>query len=211
MRIGTFYRSCVLEYLGVEKSAGGKILDVGCHDGYFLSNYDSKFKVGLDLAPVRCNINMVAADASFLPFKIKFDKIFAFDVIEHIAEDKTFLLSLCNSLSENGELVLTTPSKNFKIFPIFLTPWLSRRWGHIRIGYSQEDFEEMLSHGSKIEVERTYWNAPFWRFFYFPLRILWQLAPTLSKKILLLIARLDSKFPRGRNGYLLIKIKKVEE
>lgn len=141
--MGTFYRSDILQYFGIEKSGGTKVLDVGCYDGQFLSDYNARLRVGVDLAPVKkYDIGIVAADASFLPFKIKFDKIFAFDVLEHVPDDKTFL--------------------------------------------SSEDFEETsLKNESKIK-EYTYWNAPFWKFFYFPLRFLWKFTLALTKRLLLI-------------------------
>lgn len=209
--MGIYYRSYLLRYLGVKKSGGDTVLDVGCHDDAFLSDYNATLKVGLDISPVKkYDTEMVAADASHLPFKIKFDRIFAFDVIEHVTDDKSFSLSLVEALSDNGTLIITTPSKSFRIFPDFLTSWLIKKWGHKKIGYSLEEFEGWFSK-TDYKIEKSiYWNAYFFRYFYFPLIFFWRFIPILAKGILPIVAKLDSKFLRGVNGFLLVEIKKVQ-
>lgn len=110
--MGTFYRLLIADYLGIKPTCAS-VLDVGCYDGYFLSKVRAKLKVGLDLEPLKkyMNVEMVAADGFHLPFIATFDNIFAFDVVEHIKDYVSFTLSLVGALSENGVLILSTPSK----------------------------------------------------------------------------------------------------
>lgn len=209
MRMGTYYRSLVLDYLNIEPE-GNRILDVGCYDGYFLSKSKAKENIGVDLNPIKKynNIRYIKGDILNLNFKKKFDKIFAFDVIEHVKEDKLFLEKLISFLSNNGALILSAPSKNLKIFPWFLTKWIAiKKWNHIhRIGYNKKEIEKILDNNYNLNFIE--WNAPIYRNFYLPLRFMWFISQKLTKKIIDNIIKIDFKLKKGNNGFLFFKILK---
>jgi len=147
---------------------------------------------------------MVTADGFHLPFISTFDNIFAFDVVEHIKDYASFTLSLAGALSENGVLILSTPSKRFRIFPSFFTSCISVKWGHVRVGHSLEDFGKIPT----LKADSISWNAPFYRRFYIALRIMWEICPSVSGRIIRIVAALDRRFSRGDQGYIFIRITK---
>jgi SAM-dependent methyltransferase len=208
LRLGTYYRSLVLERLGAETS-GKVVLDVGCYDGYFLSTIKGEVKVGIDLSPAsRPYCPVLQADACALPFKDEaFDLIFALDVIEHLPDDVQGLNSLTRVLARTGTLWLSTPSEDIRIFPPFLTEWLSKRWGDIRIGYSTDTLMEKLPKG--VTISFIEWNEPFYRAAYFALRTIWAISPRVGRKVVNWLVRLDARWQSGYSGHLYAKIQKV--
>src|SRR6266545_782016 len=123
--MGTIYRREMLNAFSFPPA--DTILDVGCFDGFILSELPGNFKVGVDLSPVHNRkINQVQADACDLPFQNdRFDFVFALDVIEHIPDDQKFVRSLVRVLKPGGSLFLTTPSKAIRMTPPFLTGYIS--------------------------------------------------------------------------------------
>lgn len=96
-------------------------LEIGCGTGYVLSGmaeaypraqfYGSEiFTAGLAFAAARKpTINFMQMDARNIPFVDEFDAIGAFDVLEHIAEDKQVLAQMHNALKLRGIVLLTVP------------------------------------------------------------------------------------------------------
>jgi SAM-dependent methyltransferase len=96
-------------------------LEVGCGTGYVLSAIANRysackligseiFTTGLKFAAQRQpNVEFIQMDARRIPFHNEFDLIGAFDVLEHIAEDRLVLRQLYESLSPGGTLLLTVP------------------------------------------------------------------------------------------------------
>ena len=97
------------------------ILEVGCGTGFVLeglskSNPDFQlsgtelYLEGLRFARLRSpHLDFFQADARDLPFKEKYDAICAFDVVEHIEEDRDTLKSMHSSLKSGGYLFLSVP------------------------------------------------------------------------------------------------------
>ena len=211
MRIGTYYRNEFLKNLNIKTNSNEKVLDVGCFDGYWLSTQKAKEKhaIDLDINPIYKAIKYKKGDGNKLPYKNNyFDKVFAFDVIEHVplGTEKQFISELIRVTKKDGEITLTTPSKYIKIFPRFLTTWMSKRWGHDKCnGYSKNEILNYLNNNKIKDIKFKKINCPYYFNLYFILRMLWVLNTNITKKILAKIAKKDSKII-GENGYLIIKI-----
>jgi SAM-dependent methyltransferase len=211
MHFSSHYRWFVVtEYLKVEPGPRS-VLDVGCGDGYFLSQTKAALKAGVDLDPPPIEkqyFPVIKADACHLPFaKGAFDTVFAFDIIEHIQDDTAFLNSLFDVLSEGGIIWLSTPSDRFRIFPSFLTKRAHRGWGHVRTGYSAKALQEKMPPG--VKVSPGYWNEPFSRVSYLLLRLLDMVSPALANRAAELRAWLDNMFSEGLSGHIFVEIRKT--
>jgi glycosyltransferase involved in cell wall biosynthesis len=203
IRMGTIYRDTMLQNLAYDEPIKGRVLDVGCYDGYLLSKINAKFRVGVDLNPIPglVDIHLIKADARFLPFKPgSFDLIYAMEIIEHIEDDVTFSKSLVDALASNGKLILTTPSDKIRLYPPFLTVWISKKWGHVyRRGYSPDRLTDLF--GDKLEVKIHPWNAPGYRLLYPLLRGLKPIFPKVVGKCVRAVGVYDSKRREGQLGF----------
>jgi len=206
-----YYRWLVIKkYLRI-KPSHTSLLDVGCDDGYFLSQTEAALKAGVDLNPPPVEKQyspVIKANACYLPFaRGTFDTIFAFDIIEHIQDDRAFLKAIVDVLAEGGTIWLSTPSDRFKIFPPFLTKRAHRGWGHVRAGYSAKELWERMPPG--VEVSFRYWNEPFFRTCYLLLRLLDIVSPALANRAAELCAWLDNMFSEGLSGHIFAEIRKT--
>lgn len=205
MRLGTYYRSLILKEMDI-KADGDNVLDVGCYDGYFLSQGKAKTKTGVDLNPVRRypNVNYVKGDICQLNFKNKkFDKVLALDVIEHVGDDKAFIMALIKLLDKNGQLVLSAPHKNIKIFPRLLTNFVNKKiWRHKRNGYLKEELISLFPKNFKIKVieQREF----FFRLFFLPLRLIWLICEPMGRLVSKIIVLLDRFIFEGSGGHLYL-------
>jgi 2-polyprenyl-6-hydroxyphenyl methylase/3-demethylubiquinone-9 3-methyltransferase len=102
---------------------GKTVLDVGCGVGYwtrfFLERKAKVFGVDLNTSKVKTanfyleNIKnkdyfLLVTDATSLNLKIRFDIIFAKDVIEHIRDDLRFLRRMSGLLKDDGVIIIVT-------------------------------------------------------------------------------------------------------
>lgn len=190
------------------------VLDVGCFDGYWLSTQIAKRKVGLDLDIVKqySDIKYVRGSGLNIPLSDNvFDKVFAFDVIEHIPPhtEVKFLRELHRVTKKGGVIILTVPSKDIKIFPSFMTNYVSNKWGHEKYtGLSRSDILNYLKEINDIKYIISELNTRRYLNMYFLLRFIWPLFPEYTKLILRSIATLDMKSPNGTRGYYMINILK---
>jgi 2-polyprenyl-3-methyl-5-hydroxy-6-metoxy-1,4-benzoquinol methylase len=214
MRLGTYYRYFVVNLLKLPLT-GKKILDIGGYDGFLLSTIDGERKTLIDISPHNQYSNIQYIQGDFLTFDFKnewFDLICAFDVIEHIQRDEDFLEKIINLLSPSGVALLSTPSERIRIFPPVLQGWVDKKWGHIyRRGYSKQKLVEMATktyYQNQLDCEIIEWNAPLFRFLYLPLRILWYVSESFTKKILNRVIFYDATIQSGNTGFLFIILKK---
>jgi len=102
-----------------------RYLEVGCGTGFVLSGVAAAFPAmeiagsevaaeGLDFAAGRVPAaRLVQMDARRIPFRAEFDVAGAFDVIEHIEDDRAVLRALREALVPGGGLLLTVPQHPF--------------------------------------------------------------------------------------------------
>jgi len=102
-----------------------RFLEVGCGTGYVLSGIAAAFPAleiagsevaaeGLNFAARRVPAaRLVQMDARRIPFRGEFDVAGAFDVIEHIEDDRAVLRALREALVPGGGLLLTVPQHPF--------------------------------------------------------------------------------------------------
>ena len=206
LRLGTIYRDEVLRILQ-KRPNFGRVLDVGCHDGYWLSTLTASTRIGVDPQPIAGapRVDLVCADGRHLPFeKGSFDHIYALDVIEHVADDQAFARSLIRMVAPGGRLFISTPALNIRLTPPILTRWISKQWGHtLRLGYTAERLNELFA--GELDVQITTWNAPHYRFYYLAVRLLAAFSPSLAAKLTRRIAHSDSRHPKGKNGFYLLE------
>ena len=97
-------------------------LEIGCGTGYVLYNMNKKlpnlelygadvYVEGLEFVKkrLRGNIKLYQFDAKNIPFENHFDLIGAFDVLEHIDDDKSVLHELYKALKPGGIILLMVP------------------------------------------------------------------------------------------------------
>jgi 2-polyprenyl-3-methyl-5-hydroxy-6-metoxy-1,4-benzoquinol methylase len=205
-RIGTTYRIELLKHFA-QTQVNGPVLDIGCHNGEILEVVEAPLKIGIDIKRkhVSEDIYFVQADAHHLPFKRGFfSRILILDVIEHI-EDESNLSSIFKlHLQPFGSFFLTTPSEDIRLFPGFLTGYISNKWGHYyRRGYSKERLKDLFNDEFVLHISE--WNSPWWRFFYLPIRLINEISPSLCKKIIQLFFSMDSKKQNGNRGYFVLE------
>lgn len=96
-------------------------LEAGCGTGFVLSGLAAAFPdlaltggeaavEGLEIAARRVpGARLIQMDASRIPFREEFDAAGAFDVIEHVADDRAVLGALREALVPGGGLLVTVP------------------------------------------------------------------------------------------------------
>lgn len=202
MRLGSQYRLSSFRAHGVQFE-GERILDIGCHDGALLASLEGKIRVGVDveLLMPRSGVLMVRADGRHLPFCSGwFDQLIALDVIEHVPDDTNLVREMVRVTRPGGKLFVTAPSAGIRIFPSLLSGWVSARWGHRwRRGYKQQELGELV--GLSCSYTLKQWNAPAYRFWYLPLRLLSALWPTFALRVVDWIAGWDASHADGDRGF----------
>lgn len=102
------------------------LLEVGCGTGYVLHGLQQErprlrlagseiYANGLDYARQRLgpHVELFQMDARAIPFVDEFDLIGAFDVLEHIEEDREVLRAMRQALRPGGGLLLSVPQHPF--------------------------------------------------------------------------------------------------
>ncbi len=209
MHFSSYYRWLVIrEWVRVNST--DYVLDVGCDDGEILAAMNASMKVGVDLDPRHRerSLQIVCADARCLPIPLgRFDSVFAFDIIEHIVDDRAVLTELLRVLSDCGNLWISTPSSHFSIFPRVLTERANRGWGHVRNGYTAAEINEKLPNTKVVDV--MLWNEPCFRFAYVVLRLINNWSPSLACGLAHSCFQIDSHLSAGANGHLFIHVCKA--
>jgi SAM-dependent methyltransferase len=210
MRLGTVYRTKLFGRLGV-RPAGTRVLDVGTHDSYWLSKQVGDVRVGIDL-DIRHNVDVMAVrgDGLRLPFAdATFDSVFAFDVIEHVDDAEALVRELVRVAAPGGEITMSTPNADLRIFPAILTSWAHRRWGHYdKTGYSPDEMIRLFKSSGVAHVEATPLRTWTFLTFYLPLSVGSRLSRRLNDALCGLAAAIDSHFKTGQRGYVLTRARR---
>lgn len=158
-KIKNLYRD-ELKYIN-GKTIGGRILDVGCGFGFFLSALNGKWiKYGLEssnycveyIEKMYSDINIVRSYIEDNKFdKSFFDVIYNFSFIEHICNPKKLFLEFSRILKTGGELIITTPNIESFIAKRFKGNYRLLGKPHIII-WSPRTIKNILEkHGFKIQ------------------------------------------------------------
>jgi len=205
----SYYRWLVASRrLGVDLRAE-RILDVGCDDANFLARSPAALRVGVDLLPrarPADGVEIVRADARRLPvLDGQFDCILAFDVLEHIEDDRAVMRELARVLAPGGSIWLSTPARDTRFWPAFIHPYANRAFGHVRNGYSVKEVIALAPLDGWL-FELFYWDEPLLRACFVPLHLLDRLAPPLADLLTRACFVLDSRRPDGLAGHIFGRI-----
>jgi ubiquinone/menaquinone biosynthesis C-methylase UbiE len=119
------YNSLMLEWLGIKKKSGKKLLDIACGGGFFLREAGKFLECfGVDFSSVAlsqarkiCNAKLVLASALSLPFKNNsFDFIVCLGSLEHFTEMDKALNEMKRVLKKNGKINIYVPNSDFILF-----------------------------------------------------------------------------------------------
>lgn len=146
-----------------------KILDIGCRDGIFTSEFSKTNNVfGMDMdmkSLIKAKANGLRAaltDAGRgLPYKSSsFDLIFAGEVIEHVVDTDLFLKEVNRVLKPGGILLLTTPNLSslenrirllFGRYPLFIDYCITDD-NHVRAYTHRAIREQLQKHHFSIDI-----------------------------------------------------------
>jgi len=138
------------------------ILDYGCGDGYGAKILAQTFS---EVQVIGCDVDIYTVKQARKKYNLqnvkyltlnelkkaflKFDLIVSFQVIEHIENVNSYLCFLKEMLSDNGTLIISTPSRNYRLNEN-QPPWNPY---HLR-EYSMAQFKE--------EIEKVFKNTCFY-------------------------------------------------
>jgi SAM-dependent methyltransferase len=154
----------VMRTLVSSLTPGYRVLEVGCGTGNVLRVLEKVCgcgavvgselcEEGLRYARGRVRCQLVQADARQLPFRVLFDVIGLFDVLEHLSEDGEILDKLHGRLTQGGRLVLTVPAHQA------LWSYADDYAGHYR-RYSRSGLDSLLTKvGFRVD-QLSYFMAP---------------------------------------------------
>lgn len=153
----------VIEILRKFLSGSEKYMEIGCGTGFVLRGVTNAFpslnaigtdyySQGLEFANMRIansNVKLIQMDARKMPFEKEFDMIAAYDVIEHIKEDRLALKQINKSLKPNGHVVITVPQHRWMWSDIDSKSYHHRRYSR------KELIKKLANSGFKVE----YWTS----------------------------------------------------
>lgn len=208
MRYASYYRWLVAtRVVGLPTTYPDAILDIGTEKGDWLKLVSAPLKVGVDLEHSYIpDIYFIQADAIQLPFKDHvYSNIWVFDVMEHIADDQTFIIEVLRVLSPDGRIWLSTTSKGFRLFPGGrIQRAFESKWGHVRRGYDINELIQLIP--DQCEVRITPWNEPAFRFLYLLLYLSNKISSKITNRMIEWIFRIDNCFQAGAAGHYFLEI-----
>ena len=143
-------------------------LEIGCGTGIVMATLEKLgfITTGLDVnekalsyAAKRTHGKLIRQSIFRYTSAKRYDVVGAFDVLEHIRDDKGFLQACYRLLTVNGYLLLTVPAGRD------MWSLVDTQSGHVRRYEYEELLEKLHSTGFKI-VRQSYWNSlllPFYR------------------------------------------------
>ena len=127
----------MIAYTQAANIISGKVLEIGCGEGYGMSILAPKSTEYLAIDKYKTTIDPTLPDVGKIKFKqmnippfigiedSSFDYVVSFQVIEHIEEDDFFSREIFRVLKPGGKLILTTP--NIKM-SLTRNPWHIREY-----------------------------------------------------------------------------------
>ncbi|MEO8609026.1 MAG: class I SAM-dependent methyltransferase [Chloroflexota bacterium] len=158
--------STLAQQLMADYPAGYRFLEIGCGNGNVLKELErvatngtvigiDLFAEGLRFARLRVSAPLVQADIFNTPFKVAFEMVGMFDVLEHLQNDVDVLAQVRTMLAPGGALMLTVPA--FKS----LWSYADRNANHKR-RYERADLEQKLTQaGFQVDFVSYYMMSVF--------------------------------------------------
>jgi SAM-dependent methyltransferase len=132
------------------------LFEAGCGTGFVLAEIARMFPelrlaasevsgVGLEYAAARApGASLMQMDARRIPFVDEFDVVCAFDVIEHIEDDRQVIAALCAAVAPGGGMLITVPQHPF------LWSEFDVRAGHVRRYRARELRDKITQAGLQV-------------------------------------------------------------
>jgi SAM-dependent methyltransferase len=206
------YRSLIIADRLHPPARARRILDVGCDDGYIMRGIAADTRLGVDLNPrlkPDVDVSVLRASATDLPLLSEsFDCVLAFDILEHVADDRAMMREMLRVLAPGGTIWFSTPAVKFRMLPEYLTPYTNRSFGHVRNGYTPESLHALLPSRDAWEIRWFYWNEPLWRRLFTPLHFMNLVAPAPAAAITRICYAVDSLLTAGDRGHIFGAIRR---
>lgn len=163
-------------YLHAASMATGlRVLDIGCNHGYgtIALSESAAHVVGVDVSARAIemasaersapNVTYQLVDGMRLPFAdAEFDMVTAFQVIEHVVDDKGFIQEISRVLRSPGTAIFTTPNSSIRLDP-GMRPWNKF---HVREYTAQELQTQLAEEFSSVSVLGLTAPEPIYRLEY---------------------------------------------
>ncbi|MCK5776340.1 MAG: class I SAM-dependent methyltransferase, partial [Bacteroidales bacterium] len=159
----------MIAYTQAANMISGKVLEIGCGEGYGMSILAPKSTKYLAIDKYKTTIDPTLPDFKKIKFKqmtippfigiedSSFDYVVSFQVIEHIEEDDFFSREIFRVLKPGGKLILTTP--NIKM-SLTRNPW------HIR-EYTRHGLSNVLkSVFPEVEMKGVFGNDTVMKYYH---------------------------------------------
>lgn len=201
-----YYRWLVVQHALALPRRATRVLDVGCDDGYITHQVSADVRLGVDMLPrlrPADDFAVVRAAAEQIPLlEGSFDCILAFDVLEHIVQDRVVMCEMLRVLAPGGTLWFSTPARETIIFPWFLLPYTNRSFGHVRNGYTPEQLAALLPDATTWEMQVFFWNEPLLRAGFVALHLFNRLYYPAAVWLTRFCYCVDRRFSQGQRGHL---------
>jgi SAM-dependent methyltransferase len=216
MRLWTYYRQNLWNELWIQTKKDQVVLDVWCYDWYRLHTQIAKEKhaIDVDIDPKYDDVIYKRTDWTTLDYEDNtFDMVVSFEVIEHIEswKEKQYLAEMIRVLKPWWTLYMSTPSKDIKVFPRFLTNRVSKRWWHHKQNwYYTNEIDRFLVDINNIDVSYTSLKCRWYLNLYLLNRLIRGISNNILYSFIELIAKRDSQV-EWLWWYLIINILKHNE
>lgn len=207
LRPGTHYRTVLFSQLDIIEKHG-LVVDIGGRDGRFLGvlGVQNGVVVDTEVAAREPSVSYVGGSGLDVPLAdATADTVIAFDVIEHVPDERRFVAELLRVVKPGGQVVITTPSDDIRVLPGRFQNFIDRSWGHHRVrGYSVESLETLFAEAGAGEVSVVSVGMRVYRRLYVPLRLVWSLPGPMGRALVRLAASRDAVRLEGERGFRLV-------